>query len=118
MGTQLLKPVIRTPYKRPATVGERFTLPSRTIPDQTMSIPEILRRYASGLSLDSSTPIYEGEEDILDGVDIRTLDLSERQEFIQARQDELEDLSKRLRKTTSKKAQQEPAPSGEEPEPQ
>ena len=53
--------------------------PSLTIPDQTMSIKEILERYARGLPMDGKVPIYEGDEG--DGIDPRRLDLSERAEL-------------------------------------
>ena len=49
-----------------------------------MSITEIIRRYASGLPLAGPRiPMYEGEDDILNGIDIRTLDLSERMDLIE-----------------------------------
>jgi hypothetical protein len=52
--------------------------PSETIPDQTMSILEIMRRFASGLPLGGQRiPEYDGEDDLLDGVNPKTLDLSE-----------------------------------------
>ena len=70
--------------------------PSMTIPDQTMSIRELLRRFASGLPLGGSKePIYEGEDG--DGIDPRRLDLAERQELeISARQ-ELAEIEERLK---------------------
>jgi hypothetical protein len=70
--------------------------PSMTVPDQTMSIRELIRRYASGLPLGGSKePIYEGEDG--DGIDPRTLDLAERQELeIYARQ-ELAEIEERLK---------------------
>ena len=56
--------------------------PSLTVPDQTMSIKEIMVRYARGIPFDNTKiPIYDGEDDILEGIDWRTLDLSEREEF-------------------------------------
>jgi hypothetical protein len=70
--------------------------PSQTVPDQTMSIRELLKRYASGLPLGGGRePIYEGEEG--DGIDPRRLDLAERQELeIKARQ-ELAEIEERLK---------------------
>jgi hypothetical protein len=70
--------------------------PSETIPDQAMSVRELLTRYASGHSLGGSKePIYEGEDG--DGIDPRRLDLAERQELeIQARQ-ELAEIEERLK---------------------
>jgi len=90
---------------------EKNGQPSLTVPDQTMSIRELLRRYASGLPLGGSKePIYEGEEG--DGIDPRYLDLAERQELeINARQElaEIEERlkSKKVEKTTAKLSKQD-----------
>jgi hypothetical protein len=75
---------------------EKTTGPSMTIPDQTMSIRELLRRYASGLPLGGSKePIYEGEDG--DGIDPRRLDLAERQELEIAARQELAEIEERLK---------------------
>jgi hypothetical protein len=72
--------------------------PSQTIPDQTMSIRELVRRYASGLPLGGSKePIYEGEDG--DGIDPRRLDLAERQELEIAARQELAEIEARLKST-------------------
>lgn len=57
--------------------------PSKTIPDQTMPIRELLERYARGLPINgtSQEPIYNGEDS--SGIDPRSLDLTDRQEIIQ-----------------------------------
>jgi len=70
--------------------------PSQTIPDQSMSVREILSRYASGMPLSNGKEqIYDGEDG--DGIDPRRLDLAERQELeIQARQ-ELAEIEERLK---------------------
>jgi hypothetical protein len=79
--------------------------PSQTVPDQTMSIRQLLRRYASGLPLGGSKePIYEGEDG--DGVDPRRLDLAERQELEIAARQELAEIEERLK---SKKAEKSKA---------
>lgn len=63
---------------RPQSTGEVNTQPSQTLPDQTMSIPEILQRYARGLPITKGkVPIYQGEEDPFKGIDPKRLDLSE-----------------------------------------
>lgn len=84
---------------------------SQTIPDQALSVREILQRYANGLPLGGSNePIYEGEDG--DGIDPRRLDLAERQELeISARQElaEIEERlkSKKVEKTTAKLSKQD-----------
>lgn len=57
------------------------TKPGLTVPDQTMSIKEIMERFARGIPMDNvaKIPIYDGEENQLP--DIRTLDLSEVQQL-------------------------------------
>lgn len=69
-------------------VQEQFEVndkPSMTIPDQTMSIREILTRYARGLPLGGGQDVYYDEEDEMP--DIRTMDLTDiadmRDEYLQ-----------------------------------
>lgn len=79
--------------------NEVFTEPSQTVPDQALTIREILKRYASGQPLGGSQePIYEGEDG--DGIDPRRLDLAERQELEIAARQELAEIEKRLKSTT------------------
>lgn len=91
---------IRTPYNhetyRAEKRYERNDQPSLTIPDQTLTIPEILRRYARGIPLDSivKLPIYDGED--IYNPDMRTLDLTEQAELIEQRSQELKKLNKEL----------------------
>lgn len=59
--------------------GKKFTLPSMTIPDQTMSLKTILERYARGLPIGGRTDEYYDEDDTMP--DYRTLDLAEIQEL-------------------------------------
>ena len=67
--------------------------PSLTIPDQTMSIRQILERHSRGLPISGwKEPIWDGEENDLP--DIRTLDLAERQELAYLYQQELNNYNK------------------------
>jgi hypothetical protein len=71
-------------------------LPSETIPDQSMSVRELLSRYASGLPLGGvKEQIFEGEDG--DGIDPRRLDLAERQELEIAARQELAEIEERLK---------------------
>lgn len=68
--------------------------PSMTIPDQTMSIKDIMARFTRGLPIEGGkTPIYYGEEN--DFPDMSRLDISERQEIIENYQKELKDIQTR-----------------------
>lgn len=76
--------------------GEINNFPSQTIPDQTLSVREILVRYAKGLPLDGmKQPIWEGEDG--DAIDPRRLDLAERQELEIAARQELAEIEERLK---------------------
>lgn len=62
-----------------ATKGELNTLPSLAIPDQAMTMQELLDRQARGIPMvGEKFPIYYGEEDILP--DFRHMDLADIQE--------------------------------------
>lgn len=76
---------------------EKNNQPSCTIPDQAMSIQEIMRRYARGIPLAGNVPVYEDQETLQtsDGVNFETLDLSEQHSLIKARQEELTEIKKR-----------------------
>jgi len=72
---------------------EKNYLPSMTIPDQTMSIREIVERYAKGLPIDGArTAIWDEENDLPDW---RTLDLADRQELAERYQQEVKDIKEK-----------------------
>lgn len=63
------------------TKGEINTLPSKTIPDQSLSVQQIMERYARGLPLDGvRVPVYLGDE--IEFPEMERLDLTERQQLI------------------------------------
>ena len=71
--------VFRTNYNKPflkVDEGEKNLKPSLTIPDQSLSVKQIMERYARGLSVtDAKVPMWYGEE--LDLPDLKRLDMSE-----------------------------------------
>ncbi len=73
--------------------GEVNTLPSMTIPDQTMTIRTIVDRYTKGLPISAFTPIYEGEDFYMP--DPKTLDLVDRAELLENVKQEVESLKSR-----------------------
>lgn len=91
--------------------GEVNNLPSETIPDETMSIREILDRYARGLPLNGMrTPLYQREPSFDDLPDPATMDLAERQELAEMLEAELEDLrEKQIRYRVSEEERQKAA---------
>lgn len=91
---------IRTPYnleKHRQPVNDRSSKkPSMTVPDQSMTVKEILDRHARGLPLDGrKVPMYEGETDM---PDLKGLDLAERQALYELAQQELEEIKQKLNK--------------------
>ncbi len=67
---------------------------SLTIPDQSMSIKQIMERFARGLPVEQFKPIYDEnideESEFLP--DPRTMDLADRQEFAEQIRQDLENL--------------------------
>lgn len=88
---------------------ERNNLPSMTIPDQSLSVKDILKRYARGLPLyqNPQQPIYEGDE--MELPDLRKMDLAEIQELREYTQEKIkttrENLEQQARKLREKELQ-------------
>jgi hypothetical protein len=93
------------------------TQPSKTVPDQSLSVQEILRRYARGLPLsDVKTPIYEGEETY--HPDLSKMDLADREAYLDEQVEKLrllkqdlkarsEEIKKNREETTKKQKEAE-----------
>lgn len=61
------------------TDGETNELPSLTVPDQSMSVRELLERHTRGLgNTGVKVPMYDDEDEL---PDVRTLDLAELEEL-------------------------------------
>lgn len=66
------------------------TMPSMTVPDQSLSITQIMQRYARGLPLEGvRVPIYDEENDM---PDFRRMDLAEKEQFIKMYSEELSQI--------------------------
>lgn len=92
-------PMIRTHYNSRfyAKNQELNTMPSLTVPDEAMSVQELVKRFASGLPISGGRiPMYE-DVDELELTDQQRLDLSERDAIIRERQEELIEIDKRIR---------------------
>jgi hypothetical protein len=77
------------------TEGKKFTLPSLTVPDQTMSMRTILDRYAKGLPVaDGKDPIWDDDADNARGINPKTLDLVDLQEMGYSNRDKINQLEK------------------------
>jgi len=87
---------IRTHWNRTEADSpkEKNVSPSMTVPDQTMSVKEIMDRYARGLPLGGQkVPIYEGEDFV---PDLKNMDLADRQTLFEQAKEELADIKERL----------------------
>lgn len=88
--------------------------PSLTVPDQSLSVKQILDRYARGLPLGGmKVPVYDGEEDV---PDFNKLDLAERQELLEQTKQSITNIKasllkdqeeKRIKRAAHKKAAEE-----------
>ena len=86
-----------------------FTLPSETIPDQTLTIRQILDRHSRGLPMDVKEQIWDENPDLDDTfIDPRRMDLVERQEFALQAKIELENIKTVINSKKAKKAKDEP----------
>lgn len=73
--------------------------PSMTIPDETMSIREILHRHVRGLPIDGKDPKTAIWDEDSNGINPKTLDLTEIQEYKENAQKSYEKLVRKQRKT-------------------
>lgn len=72
-------------------------MPSKTIPDQVMSLKEILQRFASGLPVDGGkVPMYYGEEFEMPNID--KMDLAERHEWIAQNREAILQMQRELQR--------------------
>lgn len=98
-----MKKQFKTQYNQnqfPKPKGESNFMASMTLPGQSMSMTEILRRHKNGLpTTGGRTVFYEAEGDI-EGMthdEFRRLDLADQEQIINRRREELDELnSKRI----------------------
>lgn len=86
--------------------------PSVTIPDQTMSVQEIMKRYARGLTVMGQEGVFNGDEQFIP--DLTRMDLSEIEDLkislaaeIGAMQQELQDKAKKQAFLSNQKAMEQ-----------
>lgn len=97
-------------YDYTKQAGEANYQPSRTIPDQAMSINEILDRYRRGLSFtNGKIPIYDSEQGdtLLVPPDWDKMDLSEQHDYKIDMARKLAEFRKRQRQELDKKVQED-----------
>lgn len=90
-------------YNSKPDKGEVNNLPSLTVPDQTMSLREIVRRYAAGYPVEGQKePQYFGEDD--DMPDIKKMDLSEIEDYANEYKKHIETFENVKKTAAEKKA--------------
>lgn len=101
------KPNIRTQWKPPTTGYEENSQPSLTIPDQTLSVTEILARHTRGQDISQFIRAIQHGED-QDLPDLARMDISERYDYIEATRLEIKRLQQQaaneIREKRQKKA--------------
>lgn len=108
---QLEFPFVRTPYNHYEFPDnpEISNLPSETIPDQSMPVTEIMRRFSLGLPINGQkVPIYEGEEYL---PDLSTMDLADRETILAENRETVRELQKKLKKEQRETARKQQAES-------
>lgn len=77
--------------------GEVNERPSKTIPDQSLTIRDLINRHTRGLPLEGGrVPVYEEEDDDLSGVEFSKLDLVDQQELREQYKSELDEINKKF----------------------
>lgn len=103
-------PRFKTPYNAelfPATYEVNIK-PSLTVPDQSMTIEQILKKNQSGIDVTGyKIPIFHGEDDQF-SIDMKKLDLSEQMELIQENRRRIYDLQDRINNPGKYKEQELP----------
>lgn len=84
-----------TQYEPNNPIGEINNLPSMTIPNEALSVREILVRYSRGMPIDSKVPMFDEENDLIDP---RKIDLADAQTLREQYQEELEQINERKKK--------------------
>jgi len=83
-----------------------FEMPSMTIPDQSLTIKQIIDRHSKGLSLGSTkTPIYDEENETL-GINPKTLDLTDLHDLATENKQRIKNLNATMQKNAEKEAQE------------
>jgi hypothetical protein len=103
-----MHPKVRSIFNRPETDGERNNKPSETVPDQTMTVQEILKRHSRGLPMDGQrVSLFEEDIDPDDDTvlpDPKHMDLADRQLLKESITDHLDTIAEN-KKNRSKRTQ-------------
>lgn len=85
----------------PQEQGEKNPWPSLTIPDQSMSVMEIMQRYANGIPFEAPSVGFYDEDDPMP--DVRKLDLAEIQDMQDEAKMTIADITEKWEKERQEK---------------
>lgn len=86
---------------------------SMTVPDQTLSLRELIDRYTRGVPVRTHQPVYNGDEDLPDFERLDLVDLDEARHYNKVHAQKLKDqLIEENRLAAIAKAQNDDLPSG------
>lgn len=92
----------RTPHNYKQEIPKISEMPSATVPDQTLSIPEILQRFAQGRPMTATTNLtYTGDEY---APEVRGMDLVDLDELKEKNQQEINRLKNELKELAKAQA--------------
>lgn len=75
---------------------------SQTVPDQTLTMRQLLDRYSRGIPIgNAKTPIYDGED--VNPVDVEHMDLADREDYFNSIKTELNELQSKAADREAKK---------------
>lgn len=106
---------INTYYNVSLDKGEVNNKPSMTVPDQSMSLRELLDRFARGLPTGGQkTEIWHGEDE--DMPDTSKMDLIDRMDLIEANKDFIQETKQKLQSKPPKAIKVLETPPTEDPQ--
>lgn len=91
-----------SPFKNPYNAKnfkqerERNTLPDLTVPDQSLTVAELVYRFTHNMSLGGRVGTYDSDAEIEFPADWDKLDISEKHDWLQERKEEFDQLSEKM----------------------
>lgn len=101
----------QTQYNRHPVVGEKSVKPGLTLPNKALTIRQLLERNAKGLPIAGiKVPMYDEDDDFLDGIDPRKLDIAEFRDMMEHYEGERRRLIEKWKDDGQKFKLDEPTP--------
>lgn len=90
----------QTYYNNRVRKGEKFELPSATIPGQALTVDQLRNRFTKGLGATGArAPIYLGEDEtLIDSEEFHRMDLSDQEAMIEANAALVQELQQTVKK--------------------